>query len=102
MLYEICQALSAAKGSTSAFGGINIIFAGDFAQLPPVGKTRLYSHLDKKSIAKASTKDGQKIIFGKLLWLSVTHWTCLLGCMKEHALTRIMQLSIAVFFKTLT
>ena len=34
---QISEALTNAKGNTSAFGGINIVFAGDFAQLPLVG-----------------------------------------------------------------
>jgi len=38
-LCRISEALSIAKGNTSAFGGINIIFAGNFAQLPPVKET---------------------------------------------------------------
>ncbi|KAJ7154990.1 hypothetical protein C8R43DRAFT_864652, partial [Mycena crocata] len=71
MLYDISRALSEAKGNDLAFGGINLVFAGDFAQLPPVGQARLYAHLDKKSIAKAATRAGQKVVFGKLLWLSV-------------------------------
>jgi hypothetical protein len=83
LLYDISSALSAAKGSTLAFGGINLIFAGDFSQLPPVGQSRLYAHIDpdakkkpqkKRSgirTAKAGTEIGQKDIFGKLLWLFV-------------------------------
>ncbi|KAJ7165487.1 hypothetical protein C8R43DRAFT_840071, partial [Mycena crocata] len=48
-----------------------VVFAGDFAQLPPVGQVRLYAHLEKKTIARAGTKSGQKVVFGKLLWLTV-------------------------------
>lgn len=48
-LCRISEALSFAKGDPRAFGGINIIFAGDFGQLP-----------------------RQKIVFRKLLWLTVT------------------------------
>jgi hypothetical protein len=70
-LYDISHALSVAKGNDLAFGGINVVFAGDFAQLPPVKQVRLYSHLDSKAIANAATKNGQKVVFGKLLWLSV-------------------------------
>ncbi|KAJ7232896.1 hypothetical protein C8J57DRAFT_1578414 [Mycena rebaudengoi] len=51
-----------AKGDTSAFGGV---ISRSFAQ------TRLYGRLDQRVIARAATRDGQKIIFGKLLWLSV-------------------------------
>ncbi|KAJ7167187.1 hypothetical protein C8R43DRAFT_820971, partial [Mycena crocata] len=71
LLHDISHALSVAKGNDLAFGGINIVFAGDFAQLPPVGQVRLYAHLEKKTIARAGTKSGQKVVFGKLLWLTV-------------------------------
>jgi hypothetical protein len=56
------------KGNTSAFGGISIIFADDFAQLSPVGQNRLYGHI---KVEEASTKNGQDAILGKLLWLSI-------------------------------
>lgn len=67
-LLRISEALTEAKQSTSAFGGINVIFAGDFAQLPPVGKNRLFAHINT---ANVNTKKGQENVFGKLLWLSV-------------------------------
>ncbi|KAJ7168752.1 hypothetical protein C8R46DRAFT_827653, partial [Mycena filopes] len=70
-LHDISHALSIAKGNDLAFGGINVVLAGDFAQLPPVGQKRLYAHFGPKDIAKAATKQGQKDVFGKLLWLSV-------------------------------
>jgi len=68
LMLEIHEALCEAKENTLPFGGINIIFAGDFAQLPPVGDTRLYSHLNTKTVG---TGRGQRNVFGKLLWLSV-------------------------------
>ncbi|KAJ7779031.1 hypothetical protein B0H16DRAFT_1205529, partial [Mycena metata] len=71
-LYDISRALSVAKGNDLAFGGVSVVFAGDFAQLPPVGQKRLYAHLDTETISRAGTKAGQKVVFGKLLWLSVT------------------------------
>ncbi|KAJ7086286.1 hypothetical protein C8R43DRAFT_835184, partial [Mycena crocata] len=71
MMHDISHALSVAKGNDLAFGGINIIFAGDFAQLPPVLQKRLYTDLTAKQIHDAGTTRGQKVIFGKLLWLSV-------------------------------
>jgi hypothetical protein len=95
LLYEISSALSAAKGSTLAFGGINIIFAGDFAQLPPVEQSKLYSHIDPEAkikgkgkrsgirTAKAGTEIGQKEIFGKLLWLSVKTVVLLTEIMRQ-------------------
>jgi hypothetical protein len=36
-----------------------------------VGQKRLYAHLGPSDIAKAGTTNGQKVVFGKLLWLSV-------------------------------
>ncbi|KAJ7205840.1 hypothetical protein GGX14DRAFT_341488, partial [Mycena pura] len=70
LLVQISEALMEAKGNSSIFGGINVIFAGDFAQLPPVGMKSLYATIKTKSSA-ASQKKGQQNIAGKLLWLSV-------------------------------
>lgn len=54
------------------FGGINIIFAGDFHQLPPVGGTPLYQRLDgNNDSVRAQTVFGQKAMAGQLLWLGV-------------------------------
>ena len=68
LMLKIHEALCEAKETTKLFGGINIIFVGDFAQLPPVGDTKLYSHIETE---KVGTTKGQKNVFGKLLWLSV-------------------------------
>jgi ATP-dependent exoDNAse (exonuclease V) alpha subunit len=62
--------LTEAKGNTAPFGGVNLIFAGDFAQLPPVGEKSLFTKIDT-STESASGKKGQQNILGKLLWLSV-------------------------------
>ena len=70
-LLQISEALIEAKGNTSAFGGINIIFCGDFAQLPPVGQTRLFARIDTRGLARCGTTRGQNTVLGKLLWLSV-------------------------------
>jgi len=70
LLVDIHNALVSATGRTDPFGGISIIFAGDFAQLPPVLDTKLYTHLDNKKL-RAETPSGQKTTFGKLLWRSV-------------------------------
>ncbi|EFI28054.1 hypothetical protein CC1G_14080 [Coprinopsis cinerea okayama7 len=44
-LYNISTRLSKVTGeSDEPFGGVNMIFAGDFAQLPPTGGHYLYSH----------------------------------------------------------
>ncbi len=67
LMLRIHEALCEAKENTKPFGGINVICAGDFVQLPPVGDTHLYSHIHSTKVA---TPSGQKDVFGKLLWLS--------------------------------
>ena len=45
-MYQISTKLAKVKNEyEEPFGGINFIFAGDFAQLPPVNSTLLYSGL---------------------------------------------------------
>jgi len=70
-LHNISRALTEAKGKTTAFGGVNVIFAGDFAQLPPIGDIRLYKNMDTSNLSSASTNRAQAKVLGKLLWLSV-------------------------------
>ena len=82
-LTQISEALTEAKGNTNAFGNINIIFAGDFAQLGPVGDSRLFSHVDTGNIAQSNSIQGQKIMFGKLLWLSITTVVILTEIMRQ-------------------
>ena len=68
LMLRIHETLCEAKENSNLFGGINIIFVGDFAQLPPVGDTRLYSRLEKERVG---SQKGQKNVFGRLLWLSI-------------------------------
>jgi hypothetical protein len=68
LMLQIHEALCEAKETSELFSSVNIIFVSDFAQLPPVGDTKLYSHLAKE---KVSTTAGQRNMFGKLLWLSI-------------------------------
>ena len=82
-LCQISEALTEAKGNTNPFGNINIIFAGDFAQLGPVGDSRLFSHVDTNNIARSNSTHGQKIMFGKLLWLSITTVVILTEIMRQ-------------------
>jgi hypothetical protein len=71
LMYDISHALSKAKSmNTLPFGGVNVIFAGDFAQLPPVAEMKLYSEF-RRSKNKGGTTLSEKNAFGKLLWLSV-------------------------------
>ena len=56
MMYRISEALIEAKGNSAPFGGINFIVAGDFAQLPPVGETRLYASINTSQNQRATKK----------------------------------------------
>ena len=68
LMLKISEALNDAKENQSPFGAMNIFFAGDFSQLPPVGDTQLFSQINTHDV---KTHQGQASIFGKLLWLSV-------------------------------
>jgi len=83
LLTDVHDALVSATGSTDLFGGMNVIFAGDFAQLPPVLDAKLYTHLDRQRL-RADTPSGQKATFGKLLWRSVGTVVILTEQMRQH------------------
>ena len=85
LLYDISNALSLAKGSSLPFGGVNVIFAGDFLQLPPVGSTPLYS-APESLISKPNdslTEDGQKKLKGLTLWQGLNHVVLLTQSMRQ-------------------
>ena len=54
------------------FGGMNIIFAGDFAQLPPVGGSSLYSESIGTQVHSGLRPGGQEATVGKALWHQIT------------------------------
>ena len=68
LLAQIDHALRYAKENDEWFGGINIIFAGDFYQYAPVGSTPLYTPIGSK--APQSASDIEKRL-GRLAWKSV-------------------------------
>jgi hypothetical protein len=69
LLCQIDHALRFAKERPDEwFGGINVIFAGDFYQYPPVGSTPLYTPIQPKAPQKAS--DIEKRL-GRLAWKSI-------------------------------
>lgn len=45
LLYDISESLVIAREDSLTFGGISIVFAGDFFQPPPAEETNLYSSL---------------------------------------------------------
>ena len=68
-LSYISETLCLALGDTRPFGGLSVIFAGDFAQLPPVKTTRLYARIDTRQ--REQNLAFQQTVAGKMLWLSV-------------------------------
>lgn len=84
LLAQVSKALSLAKGVPDIpFGGLNVIYAGDFAQLPPVGQTRLYAFMDPSKPKFAQNVRSQTELFGRLLWLSVNTVVLLSQSMRQ-------------------
>ncbi len=79
LLVQISMALVLAKEDSTIFSGINIIFAGDFMQLPPVGDSKLFSWAPNKSGSDTTLKAMQ----GHLLWLSVDTVVVLMQVMHQ-------------------
>lgn len=73
VLEKISAALQVAKSCDKPFGGINIIFAGDFHQLAPVADTSLYSQASLKAskASKGLNKRKLEAASGRLLWLEI-------------------------------
>ena len=82
-LYKIHMALRDAKGNSELFGGVNVIFAGDFCQLPPVSDKKLFACLSKPNAQGGVSKRSLDVMFGKLLWLSVDSAVILEGVMRQ-------------------
>jgi hypothetical protein len=89
-LYSISARLAHSLGEPNEpFGGLNGIFAGDFAQLPPVSAKALYS--PESSVApllqsKMSILD-QKNMIGKIIWQQITTVVLLKQNMRQTANT---------------
>ena len=83
LLHQISEALIQAKGNNCPFGGINVIFAGDFAQLPPVGETRLSANVNTSQNLSPSGSQQNDIVYGKALWQLVDHVIILNESMRQ-------------------
>lgn len=80
MIVAIHEALCTAKGNDLPFGGVNVIFAGDFGQLLPIAQSALY----KRSVGRKFSDPGvQANVFGRLLWLSVSIVVLLVKSMRQ-------------------
>ena len=73
-MYNISSQMSLAlQISSEPFGGKNMIFAGDFAQLPPPGHSpSLYSQTIGSVLHTTHSHNIQKWTIGKSLWHQVT------------------------------
>jgi hypothetical protein len=54
------------------YGRINMIFSGDFAQMPPVFGSPLYSGTVGTELMSCKTVQDQEAAIGKALWHQVT------------------------------
>jgi Helitron helicase-like domain at N-terminus/PIF1-like helicase len=88
-LYKISAQLAKALGEHQRpFGGMNMIFAGDFAQLPPVGGSSLYSGDVGTRIDSSTHISGQQAAIGKALWHQVTTVVILRENMRQKSQTK--------------
>jgi len=72
-LYKISSQLAKALNEHEIpFGGMNFIFAGDFAQLPPVGGKTLYSNVVSTQLNAGLSVRDQEAAIGKALWHQIT------------------------------
>jgi ATP-dependent DNA helicase PIF1 len=74
-LSQVSQRICKAKGwdptnSEKPFGGVNVIFCGDFAQLPPVNAFSLFTHnlVGKNPSNVVQKPEGQGAMHGAYLW----------------------------------
>jgi hypothetical protein len=81
-LVKISKALQKVKGNMLPFGGLYVLFTGDFHQLPPVRDTALYHETTISDITASTSKTQQKLLEnrrqGFLLWQGITERTVLL------------------------
>lgn len=78
-LSQISDRLRQAKGedqiaSHLPFGGVNVIFTGDFGQLKPVRQSALYAHqlIKRSTFAECRDGDGVSSLNGAFLWRQVS------------------------------
>ncbi len=88
-MYHVSARLAVAKNNThDPFGGVNMIFAGDFAQLPPaMNNAPLYSGNVRNRVDGSTTIKGQENAIGKALWHQVTTVVILKENMRQKTQT---------------
>jgi len=86
--YKISSQLAKALNEFDLpYGGINMIFSGDFAQLPPVFGSHLYSGTVGTQLMSWMTVQSQKAAIGKALWHQVTTVVILRKNMRQRTQT---------------
>jgi hypothetical protein len=86
--YKISAQLAKASNEFDLpYGGINMIFSGDLAQLPPVFVSSLYSGTVGTQLISHMTVQGQKAAIGKALWHQVTTVVILRENMRQRTQT---------------
>jgi len=86
--YKISSQLAKALNEFDlAYGGMNMIFSGDFAQLPPVFGSPLYSGTVGTQLMSQMTVQGQQAAIGKALWHQVTTVVILRKNMRQKTQT---------------
>lgn len=68
-LCQVSKTLCTAKDNSLPFENVNILFAENFAQLPPMIEKCLYSYINIKNYSKTSS--GHDIMFRKTLQSTV-------------------------------
>src|SRR6267378_4365561 len=86
--YKISSQLAKAMNEFELpYGGMNMIFSGDFAQLPPVFGSPLYSGTVGTQLMSCMTVQGQEAAIGKALWHQVTTVVILRQNMRQKTQT---------------
>ena len=74
VLNKVHKSLMTAKNLNQNYGGVNILFCGDFGQLPPVNEEALYRLTrSEKGLAKSVCQKIVEKENGRMLWLQLTH-----------------------------
>ncbi|KAJ7120560.1 hypothetical protein C8R43DRAFT_900591, partial [Mycena crocata] len=82
------QAAKARNLHEESFGGLNVVVAGDFAQLPPMTGPSLYSGAVNLSVADAGDIRNQNAVLGKILWHQFNTVVMLRQNMRQQTQTR--------------
>ena len=87
-MYQISAQLSKALNANDLpFGGVNMIFSGDFAQLPPVKGHTLFSNTVGTQIFSGLRLTDQEAAIGKALWHQITTVVILRENMRQKTQT---------------